>query len=77
MTHANCLRCCCNSFTWVGYFLLGGQLAVLVFILLAFDEPARLPRRKPTPLAPCGCDRHLPRCDCSQRDLGAGLSTEL
>lgn len=43
-----------NSYTWVGYFLLTGQLIVLVFILFCFREPARQQYRKPPPLGKVG-----------------------
>ena len=45
-----------NNFTWVGYCLFLGQLAVLLFILKKFEEPERKARRKATPLAPCGSE---------------------
>jgi len=40
-----------NRYTWVGYFLLCGQLAVLAFIVCCFKEPHKGPFRRPHPMS--------------------------
>ena len=50
-----------DNFTWVGYFLVCGQLLILAAILCVFEEPQRRPRKQPPPLEPCG-SRQLGSC---------------
>ncbi|CAE7159217.1 mfsd8, partial [Symbiodinium pilosum] len=43
-----------NNFTWVGYFLMLLQLISLLFVVAAFNEPARRPSPRPPSLGRVG-----------------------